>query len=156
MRIHDYMTVSEAAYKWNVPQETVKNKLKPSIVGKERIDEMIEKGYIKYFQKPNGRRKEWIITTKAMEIWFGQPNPKGGRKLKESWTVTVEKEPGTPYPEYEETVYSEKEAEKLAQKWASEHKGKYVYIAYFRPSDGQHAYLNPDGYDLTGKNWANA
>lgn len=69
--IDAYMTISEAAYRWGIPQETIKNKLKPSIVGQESIDRMIEAGLIKYFQKPNGKLKEWIISEDAMEIWFG-------------------------------------------------------------------------------------
>lgn len=70
--IDKYMTPAEAAYRWGLPQETIKNKLKPSIVGQEAIDKMIDAGLIKYFQKPNGQRKEWIISEEAMEIWFGK------------------------------------------------------------------------------------
>lgn len=72
--IDKYMTPAEAAHRWGLPQETVKSKLKPSIVGEETINEMINAGLIKYFQKPDGRRKEWIISEKAMELWFGKNN----------------------------------------------------------------------------------
>lgn len=68
--INNYMTPSEAAHRWNVPQETVKNYLKPS--KNKNIDQMIKDGLIKYFQKPDGTRKEWIISKEAMEIWFGE------------------------------------------------------------------------------------
>lgn len=67
--IDRYMTPSEAAFRWGIPQETVKNKLKPSL-NREQIDDMIERGLIKYFQHPDGQRREWIITDKAMEEWF--------------------------------------------------------------------------------------
>ncbi|MDC3414255.1 DNA-binding protein [Terrihalobacillus insolitus] len=69
MRIDKYMTPSEAAFRWGLKQETVKSKLKPSI--NKHIDDMINDGLIKYFKKPNGQRKEWIISEDAMEIWFG-------------------------------------------------------------------------------------
>lgn len=68
--IDKYMTPAEAAHRWGVSQETLKNKLKPSIVGQDVLDKMIKDGLIKYFQKPNGKRKEWIISVEAMETWF--------------------------------------------------------------------------------------
>lgn len=71
MNIDDYMTVSEAAHRWGISKETVKNKLKPSIVKQEVIDEMVDQGLIKYFQNPGSNRREWIISKKAMEKWFG-------------------------------------------------------------------------------------
>lgn len=70
--IDKYMTVAEAAHRWGVPQDTVKNRLKPSVVKQDVINQMIEQGLIKFFQKPDGQRKEWIITTQAMELWFGK------------------------------------------------------------------------------------
>ncbi len=66
------MSPSEAAHRWGVSLETVKNKLKPSVVGQESIDRLIDQGLIKYFQKPDGKRKEWIISVQAMEYWFGE------------------------------------------------------------------------------------
>ena len=68
--IDKYMSPSEAAYRWGISQETLKNKLKPSIVGQDVIDQMINDGLIKFFQKPDGKRKEWIISVIAMEKWF--------------------------------------------------------------------------------------
>lgn len=73
------MTPAEAAYRWGIKQETVKNKLKPSL-NEEQINEFIDKGYIKYFSKPGGQRKEWIISEKAMELWFGKNNKKITKK----------------------------------------------------------------------------
>lgn len=72
MEIDKYMTPSEAAYRWEVNQETVKNKLKPSI--NKNINEFIDQGLIKFFQHPDGKRKEWIISEQAMEKWFGKKN----------------------------------------------------------------------------------
>lgn len=69
--IDNYMTPAEAAYRWELPQETVKSRLKPSLYEKQ-INEMIEQGLIKFFQHPDGKRKEWIISTAAMEQWFGK------------------------------------------------------------------------------------
>lgn len=68
--IDKYMTPAEAAYRWGISQETLKNKLKPSIVGQDVINQMIDDGLIKCFQKPGGKRKEWIISVAAMEKWF--------------------------------------------------------------------------------------
>lgn len=67
-KIDDFMTVSEAAYRWNIPLETVKNKLKPSV--NKDLNKMIDDGLVKYFQKPNSRMKSWIISKQAMKIWF--------------------------------------------------------------------------------------
>ena len=71
-KIDDFMTVSEAAYRWNIPLETVKNRLKPSV--NKDLNKMIDEGLVKYFQKPNSRMKSWIISKQAMEIWFGEQN----------------------------------------------------------------------------------
>lgn len=73
MEIDNYMTPNEAAYRWGINQETVKNKLKPSL-NKEEIEKMQSEGLIKSFVRPDGKRKEWIISVKAMEIWFGKIN----------------------------------------------------------------------------------
>lgn len=71
--IDNYMTPSEAAYKWGIPYETLKSKLREDIVGEERISEWIKRGLIKYHQKPNGIKKEWIVSRQAMYMWFGEP-----------------------------------------------------------------------------------
>jgi hypothetical protein len=70
--IDNYMTPAEAAFRWGVNQETVKNKLKPSITSEEEINRMIDRGLIKYFIKPGGTRKEWILSKQAMYEWFGK------------------------------------------------------------------------------------
>lgn len=69
--IENYMSPNEAAYRWGINQETVKNKLKPSL-NKKEIDEMEKKGLIKSFVRPGGKRREWIITSDAMKHWFGE------------------------------------------------------------------------------------
>ncbi|WP_117161355.1 helix-turn-helix domain-containing protein [Paraliobacillus sp. X-1268] len=70
--INNYMTPAEAAYRWGKNQETVKNKLKPSL--NSELDQMIKRGLIKYYQKPDGQRREWIVSVQAMEEWFGKIN----------------------------------------------------------------------------------
>ena len=70
--IDNYMTPAEAAFKWGIPQETLKNKLKPSLAGQDHIDNLIDGGLIKCFIKPDGKRKEWVVSTQAMELWFGK------------------------------------------------------------------------------------
>ncbi len=71
MKINNYMTVNEAAYRWNIKTNTVKNKLKPSL-NKQEIEMMIEKGLIKYFIEPGKKNRSWIITSEAMEYWFNK------------------------------------------------------------------------------------
>lgn len=74
--IENYMTPSEAAYKWGVKRDTLKNKYSPSMLNEkqqEELQQMIDEGLVKFFLPPNGVRKEWIITRKAMFRWFGEP-----------------------------------------------------------------------------------
>lgn len=71
--IDNYMTVAEAAYRWGILTDRVKNKLKPSVKGTwSQTEKMIEDGLIKYFQHPEKKQKIWIISTQAMEQWFGE------------------------------------------------------------------------------------
>ena len=70
MDINKYMTISEAAHRWGIPTNTVKNKLKPSVVGEDKINKMVKKGLIKYFIHPNSKRRDWIISDDAMKEWF--------------------------------------------------------------------------------------
>lgn len=69
--IDKYMTPAEAAYRWGLNQETVKNKLKPSL-NKEEIEQMEKEGIIKSFVRPDRKRREWIISVEAMKKWFGE------------------------------------------------------------------------------------
>ena len=39
-------------------------------LNKDEIENMLRKGLIKYYQKPDGKRKEWIISKQAMNEWF--------------------------------------------------------------------------------------
>ncbi|HFJ9331892.1 DNA-binding protein [Bacillus pacificus] len=69
--IDKYMTVNEAAERFNIPVETIKNRLKPSIKSfNSQLEQMIEEGLIKYYLKTDGKRKEWILSEDAMKIWF--------------------------------------------------------------------------------------
>ncbi|MDA1920650.1 DNA-binding protein [Bacillus cereus group sp. BcHK140] len=75
--IDKYMTVNEAAERFNIPVETIKNRLKPSIKSfNSQLEKMIEEGLIKYYLKTDGKRKEWIISEDAMKIWFFQKGDK--------------------------------------------------------------------------------
>lgn len=68
--IDDYMSPSEAAYRWSIPLETLKNKLKPSV--NKNLEEAIKSGIVKSFKHPEGKRNEWIISVSAMEMWYGK------------------------------------------------------------------------------------
>ncbi|EJR51714.1 hypothetical protein IIO_06173 [Bacillus cereus VD115] len=100
-----------------------------------------------------------VIAKKVGNSWIldkNQPNPKGGRRMRkeEVFSITVEDEPGTPYPTKHKEVDNEQEAVELAEKWAAEYKSEFIYINYYRSSDAQKGYLNPDGYNITGEDWA--
>ncbi|EMA6344828.1 DNA-binding protein [Bacillus cytotoxicus] len=68
--INKYMSPSEAAFRWGKSDTTLKNYLQNKIKGAVTVEEMIDMGHVKYFVKPGGKRKEWIISESAMEIWF--------------------------------------------------------------------------------------
>lgn len=111
----------------------------------DRVKGLCQKGEVKAIKIGNS----WVLDK-------NQPNPKGGRRMnKETFAVTVEEQPGTPYPTKHKEVETEQEAIELAEKWADENKEEYVYINYHRSSDGQQGYLNPDGYGIAGQDWAN-
>ena len=70
-QLDKYMTVNEAAERFNIPVETIKNRLKPSIKSfNSQLEQMIEEGLVKYYLKEDGKRKGWIISEDAMKIWF--------------------------------------------------------------------------------------
>ena len=50
---------------------------------------------------------------------------------------------------------SKKEAIETAKEEAAKKAASGVYIHWYRKSDSQHGYLNPDGnHDTTGKDWS--
>lgn len=74
MSIDDYMTVNEAAYRWNINVETLKERLKPS--RNKNLDELINQGFVKYFKHPDKARGEWIVTREFMEKYYGKEKEK--------------------------------------------------------------------------------
>lgn len=73
MTINDYMTRAEAAHRWGVDDNTLKDRLKTR--NAHLWQPHIESGRIKQFKAPGAIRGEWIITKELMEIWYG-PEPK--------------------------------------------------------------------------------
>lgn len=72
--IQKYMTPAEAVYRWNIARETLRDKYNPTRITDEKrasIQNMLDKGLLKFFLHPKGQRKEWIISEQAMNIWFG-------------------------------------------------------------------------------------
>lgn len=59
--INDYMTIAEAADRYGVNQQTLKNKLKPSVVGQDKIDGWVKDELIRL------SATTWIVTTDFME-----------------------------------------------------------------------------------------
>lgn len=58
------MTIPEAAERFGINQQTLKNKMKPSIIGQERIDEWVAEGLIRQSSKT------WLVTEKFIEKLF--------------------------------------------------------------------------------------
>lgn len=49
---------------------------------------------------------------------------------------------------------NEKQAITIAKDWATKFPNEYVYILHTRKDNDQKGYINPDGYSLTGQDWA--
>lgn len=62
--INNVMTIIEAAERYGVNLETLKNKFKTSVTGKEKIDKWTQEGLI----RQSG--KTWLITIEFMESNF--------------------------------------------------------------------------------------
>lgn len=73
--IDKYMTPAEAAEKWGIKLATVKARLRFDYYG-DKLNDMLDRGLIKYYKKPNGVNRDWIISEYAMEEWFGKNNKK--------------------------------------------------------------------------------
>jgi hypothetical protein len=69
------------------------------------------------------------------------------------YTVTLK--PVVGYEVKSKSVTNEAEAVALAKQWAYENTDpdNGVFIEFYRESDGQHGYINPDGADINGKSW---
>lgn len=72
MKINNYMTPTEAAFRWGISTDTLKDRLKTR--NAEALQTHINAGLIKQFIKPGGTRGEWIISKELMELWYG-PEP---------------------------------------------------------------------------------
>ncbi|EJR29159.1 hypothetical protein [Bacillus mycoides] len=75
--IEKYMFLMEAALKYNISYETLKGRVKPSRANQEQLEDMIERGIIRYFEAPRDPNKtyqrtqrSWLVTDTAMEEWF--------------------------------------------------------------------------------------
>lgn len=70
MNIDNYMTPNEAAHRWGVKIETLKERLKPS--RNKHLEDLIDKGLIKYYKHPDRARGEWILSREFMEKYYGK------------------------------------------------------------------------------------
>ncbi|MES1052744.1 hypothetical protein FOA24_26995 [Bacillus thuringiensis] len=61
---------STAAYRWGIPETILKNYLQGKTKRNLSLIQLIEIGYLKYFIKPGGKRKEWIIHEEIMNTCF--------------------------------------------------------------------------------------
>lgn len=62
--LDEIMTIKEAADRYDLNQQTLKNKLKPSVVGQEKIDEWVASGIIRQSSTT------WLLTEKFIENNF--------------------------------------------------------------------------------------
>jgi hypothetical protein len=69
------------------------------------------------------------------------------------YTITVEPK-GVGHTIKETQTNKEMEAIKIAKEWVEENKEHHVYVSFYRASDGQTGYINPDGAGISGKDWA--
>ena len=74
MTIDDYMTVKEAAYRWNVDPRTLREKL--NIKRRPALQKDLDGGLVKYWKAPDAKQGEWIISSDAMISWYGAENKK--------------------------------------------------------------------------------
>lgn len=58
-----------------------------------------------------------------------------------------------PLPDKTFETTSEAKAKATARKWAKENPGQNIVISFYRASDGQRGYINPDGADLHAVSW---
>ncbi|MGG3523689.1 DNA-binding protein [Bacillus pseudomycoides] len=79
--IEKYMFLMEAALKYNVSYETLKSRVKPSRANQNQLDNMIERGIIRYFEPDRDPDKtyqrvqrSWLVTDAAMREWFPKKN----------------------------------------------------------------------------------
>lgn len=56
--LNEIMTIKEASERFNINQQTLKNKLKPSIIGQEKIEEWVSEGLIRQSSTT------WLLTEK--------------------------------------------------------------------------------------------
>ena len=68
------------------------------------------------------------------------------------YTVEVKsRSTGEPVADYPDC--SQREAKQIARREAAD-RNNQVFVSWFRSSDGQHGYLNPDGnHAITGDTW---
>lgn len=59
--LDEIMTISEAAERYGMKVETLKNKLKPSIAGEDKLNHLIELGLIRK------SKNTWLLTVQFMD-----------------------------------------------------------------------------------------
>jgi hypothetical protein len=61
--LNDIMTVSEACERFGVNPSSFRSKLEYK---KEKVQELIDKGYMKYYKPDHKQRGEWLVSVVAM------------------------------------------------------------------------------------------
>lgn len=69
------------------------------------------------------------------------------------YTISIERA-GQTIGGYDDLTQKEAMATAKEESAKTENEYNSIFITWFRPSDGQHGYLNPSGdHEITGKNW---
>lgn len=68
--IDNYMTIAEAADRFDIQQSTLKERLSGRTKqGAYDVELLKQRGLIKHYKKQGATRGEWIVTTDAMRFW---------------------------------------------------------------------------------------
>jgi hypothetical protein len=68
MEINEFMTPTEAAFRWGLDPTLVEQHL----LDQEIMSPYLSKGWAKSFQHPDKGRKEWILTEQVMRDLHGE------------------------------------------------------------------------------------
>ena len=66
-QINEIMSPTEACERWGISPDNFRKTIERN---PDKIDDLVEKGLLKYYQRTPSSRKKWIITPDAMEKLF--------------------------------------------------------------------------------------
>lgn len=114
------------------------------------FNQSVTTGKIKPFVEFGESRKTRLYHINDLESYASSKRIE--RRIKELFTVIVDD--GGLNPAISITTSSEMDAIEKAKRLVNEYPDDKVFIEFFRSSDDQQGYLNPDGYGITGSSWS--